>query len=140
MSEKYTKMYQELGMDIEKHNELLNALMKIYPEFFLKQENRPKGMEYFDYVMSEIHGKRIEEILEKKKQGKPLVGTFCIFVPEEIVVGADGVLFPEENNSYALLPLPTGSPNSLNHLAVWNELRNHNINISNVNSKLKSWC
>jgi len=93
MSEKYTQMYKDLNMDIEKHNELLNALMEIYPEFFLKQENRPKGMEYFDYVMSEIHGKRIEEILEKKKEGKPLVGTFCIFVPEEIVVGADGACY-----------------------------------------------
>ncbi len=93
MSEKYTQMYKELGMDIEKHNELLNALMQIYPEFFLKQDNRPKEMEYFDYVMSEIHGKRIEEILKKKKQGKPLVGTFCIFVPEEIVVGADGACY-----------------------------------------------
>lgn len=93
MSKDYTPMYQELGMDIEKHNELLAALGEIYPEFYLKQENRPKNMEYFDYVMSEIHGKRIEELMEKKKEGKPLVGTFCIFVPEEIIVGADGACY-----------------------------------------------
>jgi len=93
MSKDYTKMYENLNMDIEKHNELIAALNTIYPEFFLKQNNRPQGMEYFDYVMSEVHGKRIEEILEKKKKGKPLVGTFCIFVPEEIVVGADGVCY-----------------------------------------------
>jgi benzoyl-CoA reductase/2-hydroxyglutaryl-CoA dehydratase subunit BcrC/BadD/HgdB len=93
MSEKYNKMYQELGIDIEKHNELMSALGEIYPEFFLKQKNRPKNMEYFDYVMSEFHGQRIVEILEKKREGKPLVGTFCIFVPEEIVVGAGGVCY-----------------------------------------------
>jgi len=93
MSKDYTKMYENLNMDIEKHNELMSTLNTIYPEFFLKQNNRPKKMVYFDYVMSEIHGKRIEEILEKKKKGKPLVGTFCIFVPEEIVVGADGVCY-----------------------------------------------
>ncbi|GAX87184.1 conserved hypothetical protein [Lebetimonas natsushimae] len=93
MSKDYTPLYQELGMDIEKHNELLAALGEIYPEFYLKQENRPKAMEYFDYVMSEIHGKRIEELMEKKKEGKPLVGTFCIFVPEEIIVGADGACY-----------------------------------------------
>ncbi|GAB6045704.1 double-cubane-cluster-containing anaerobic reductase [Caminibacter profundus] len=93
MSKDYTKMYESLNMDIEKHNELMSTLNTIYPEFFLKQNNRPKKMVYFDYVMSEIHGKRIEEILEKKKKGKPLVGTFCIFVPEEIVVGADGVCY-----------------------------------------------
>ena len=93
MSKDYTPMYKELGMDIEKHSELLAALGEIYPEFYLKQENRPKAMEYFDYVMSEIHGKRIEELMEKKKEGKPLVGTFCIFIPEEIVIGAGGVCY-----------------------------------------------
>jgi hypothetical protein len=92
MSKNYTPLYQELGMDIEKHNELLAALGEIYPEFYLKQENRPKNMEYFDYVMSEIHGKRIEELMEKKRR-KLLVGTFCIFVPEEIIVGADGACY-----------------------------------------------
>jgi benzoyl-CoA reductase/2-hydroxyglutaryl-CoA dehydratase subunit BcrC/BadD/HgdB len=92
MSKDYTSLYQELGMDIEKHNELLAVLGEIYPEFYLKQENKPKNMEYFDYVMSEIHGKRIEELMEKKRR-KLLVGTFCIFVPEEIIVGADGACY-----------------------------------------------
>ncbi|WP_218914924.1 double-cubane-cluster-containing anaerobic reductase [Desulfurobacterium thermolithotrophum] len=89
----YVEIYKELSMDIEKHEELMSALFQIYPEIFLKQKNRPKGMEYFDWLMSEIHGKRIVELLEIKKQGKPLVGTFCIFVPEEIVIGAGGACY-----------------------------------------------
>ena len=93
MSRDYTRLYQELNIDTEKHSELMNALSEIYLEFFLKQENRPKGMEYFDWLISEIHGRRIEELLEIKERGKPLVGTFCIFVPEEIVVAAGGACY-----------------------------------------------
>ncbi len=89
----YLDLYKKLNMDVEKHEELINGLSEIFPEFFLKQENRPKGMEYFDWLMSEVHGKRIEELLEMKNQGKPLVGAFCIFVPEELVVAAGGACY-----------------------------------------------
>ena len=59
----------------------------------MSQLNRPKAMKYFDWFMSEIQGERIVEINKLRKQKKPAVGTFCIFVPEEIVVGAGGTCF-----------------------------------------------
>jgi len=61
-----------------------------YKKQFLSQPNRPKGMKYFDWFMSEIQGQRMVEINELRAKKKPAVGTFCIFVPEEIVVGAGG--------------------------------------------------
>ena len=64
---------------------------KTYQEMFLSQKNRPKGMEYFDFVVSEIHGLRIRELLDAKAEGRKVIGTFCVFVPEEIVLALNAV-------------------------------------------------
>ena len=48
-------------------------------------------MEYFDFVVSEIHGLRIKEILDAKDQGRKVIGTFCVFVPEEIVLALNAL-------------------------------------------------
>ena len=91
MSEDYNKMWEELGLDLEAHEQLLNVLGEAYREVFLSQKNRPEGMKYFDFVMSEVHGLRIKELLEAKKQGRIVVGSFCTFVPEELILAVDGI-------------------------------------------------
>jgi len=93
MTEKidYRPMWAELGLDLKKHDALLNALGQTYADIFLAQENRPDGMSYFDFVMSEVHGLRIKEIMDAKTAGKIVVGSFCVFVPEELVLAVDGV-------------------------------------------------
>jgi benzoyl-CoA reductase/2-hydroxyglutaryl-CoA dehydratase subunit BcrC/BadD/HgdB len=48
-------------------------------------------MAYFDFVISEVHGLRIVELLKEKTAGKLIVGTFCIYVPEELILAVDGV-------------------------------------------------
>lgn len=48
-------------------------------------------MGYFDFVMSEIHGLRIKELLDAKAEGRKIIGTFCVFVPEELVLAVDAV-------------------------------------------------
>jgi benzoyl-CoA reductase/2-hydroxyglutaryl-CoA dehydratase subunit BcrC/BadD/HgdB len=48
-------------------------------------------MEYFDFVVNEIHGLRIQELQEHKKSGGKVIGAFCVFVPEEIVRAAGGI-------------------------------------------------
>ncbi len=87
----YTKMWEGLGLNLENHAGLLGALSKAYTDIYLAQKNRPKAMEYFDFVISEVHGLRIEEIVNAKESGRKVVGTFCVYVPEEIVLAADGV-------------------------------------------------
>jgi benzoyl-CoA reductase/2-hydroxyglutaryl-CoA dehydratase subunit BcrC/BadD/HgdB len=42
-------------------------------------------MSYFDFVISEIHGLRIKELQDFKETGGKVVGTFCLYVPEEII-------------------------------------------------------
>jgi benzoyl-CoA reductase/2-hydroxyglutaryl-CoA dehydratase subunit BcrC/BadD/HgdB len=92
MSATYETMWKELGLDLAAHDMLLNVLGKGYQEVFLAQEQRPAGMKYFDFVMSEVHGLRVQELLEAKKAGKKVIGSFCVFVPEEIVRAADATL------------------------------------------------
>jgi benzoyl-CoA reductase/2-hydroxyglutaryl-CoA dehydratase subunit BcrC/BadD/HgdB len=67
------------------------GLGKAYTDVFLSQQNRPAGMGYLDFVMSEIHGLRIEELLQAKRQGRKVVGTFCLYVPEEILIAAEAI-------------------------------------------------
>jgi benzoyl-CoA reductase/2-hydroxyglutaryl-CoA dehydratase subunit BcrC/BadD/HgdB len=87
----YTSMWKDLGLNLEKHDMLLTVLGQLYQDVYLTQKNRPKGMEYFDFVMSEVHGLRIREIVDAKKAGRPVVGSFCVFVPEELILAVDGV-------------------------------------------------
>ncbi len=83
-------MWKELGIDIEKHDQLLAVLPDIYKEIYIDpQENRPKGMGFWDFVVGDIHGIRISELKKAKDEGKKIVGTFCLYVPDEILLALD---------------------------------------------------
>lgn len=91
MATDYRQMWESIGLDLEAHDQLLNALPPAYGDVYMSQKNRPAGMEYFDFVISEVHGLRIQEIQEHKAKGGKVVGAFCVFVPEEIVRSAGGI-------------------------------------------------
>jgi hypothetical protein len=55
-------MWKQLGMDIERHNQLLEGLSNYVEAKVLSQKNRPEKMDYFDFVLSEVHGLRIKEL------------------------------------------------------------------------------
>lgn len=91
MSQQYEEMWKELGLDLVAHDALLSVLGKGYQDIFLSQTNRPQGMDYFNFVVSEVHGLRIKELMDAKKEGRKVVGSFCVFVPEEIILAAKGI-------------------------------------------------
>ncbi len=91
MPDDYREMWAGLGLDLEAHDGLLEALSSAYRDVFLSQSDRPEGMQYFDFVMSEVHGLRIKELLDARRDGRKVVGSFCVFVPEELVLAVDGV-------------------------------------------------
>jgi len=88
---KNADMWQQLGLDLERHDKLLTTLNNSHSEVYCKQPNRPRNMEYFDRMLTNLHGSRIEELLDYKKKGGKVVGTFCLFAPEEIIMAAGGV-------------------------------------------------
>jgi benzoyl-CoA reductase/2-hydroxyglutaryl-CoA dehydratase subunit BcrC/BadD/HgdB len=92
MSADYRSMWAELGLDLESHDALLDVLGKAYQDIYLSQKERPETMGYFDFVMSEVHGLRIKELLDEKAAGRKIIGAYCVFVPEEIVLAANATL------------------------------------------------
>jgi benzoyl-CoA reductase/2-hydroxyglutaryl-CoA dehydratase subunit BcrC/BadD/HgdB len=84
-------MWEKLNLDLDAHNGLLQVLGKFYGDIYMSQQGRLKGMEYLDFVLSEVHGLRIKELQDAKEAGKKVVGTFCVFVPEEIVLAAGAI-------------------------------------------------
>ena len=92
MSEDYHQMWKDLGLDLAAHDALLGVLGQAYQDIYLAQKDRPEGMGYFDFVMSEVHGLRIKELLDEKAAGRKIIGSYCVFVPEEIVLAANATL------------------------------------------------
>ncbi len=91
MSKDYTQMWKDLGIDLEGHAGLMGVLGGLYRDVYRTQRDRPSGMGYWDFIVSEIHGLRVEELLAAKRQGRKVVGTFCLYVPEELVLAADAI-------------------------------------------------
>ena len=87
----YRQMWADLGMDLDNHDNLCTVLPVAFGDTYLSQENRPEGMAFYDFVVPEIHGVRPAELIEHQKQGGKVFGTFCIFVPDEIVFAAGGI-------------------------------------------------
>ena len=86
----YRQMWTDLGLDLASHDALLGAVGQMFGDAYLTQNNRPKGMDYLNFVMSEVHGLRVKELDDFRKQGGKVFGTFCLYVPEEIIRAAGG--------------------------------------------------
>jgi len=91
MSEEYRAMWEALGINMKRHDALLAALPAIYQQVYLSQQRRPQAMGFYDFVVSEIHGLRVKELMDHKAKGGKVFGTFCVYVPEEIIVAAGGI-------------------------------------------------
>ncbi len=91
MSQSHEAMWEKLNLDLDAHSALLGVLGKFYGDIYMSQQGRLRGMEYLDFVLSEVHGLRIKELQDAKASGKKIVGTFCVFVPEELILAANGV-------------------------------------------------
>ncbi len=52
--------------------------------------HRPEAMKYFD-EMSNLFGKRQEEIAAEKAKGKKVIGYMCLFAPTELILAADAI-------------------------------------------------
>ncbi len=88
----YRKMWGELGMDVETHDNLCAALPPAFTEIYLSQKNRPEGMGFWDMVVADIHGIRPAELIEERKKGRKVFGTFCLYVPDEIIIALNGIV------------------------------------------------
>ncbi|GAB6171018.1 double-cubane-cluster-containing anaerobic reductase [Paradesulfitobacterium aromaticivorans] len=86
----YEQMWDKLGVDLDKHDRLLRGLAVLVRKHHKKQSNRPVNMDYFDSVLADPHGHRVKELVEHRRQGGIVVGSYCVFIPEELVLAVDG--------------------------------------------------
>lgn len=89
----YHKMWGDLGMDVEAHDGLLGVVGEMYQTMYLTQKNRPASTSYLDGVAANLHSGRIREMVDGRSEGNPkkIVGSFCLYVPEEVVTAAGAV-------------------------------------------------
>ena len=87
----YRKMWESLGMDLETHDQLCEVLPQAFGDIFLSQENRPEAMDYYNFVIAEIHGVRPQELIKAQEEGKKVFGTFCVYVPDELIFAANAI-------------------------------------------------
>jgi benzoyl-CoA reductase/2-hydroxyglutaryl-CoA dehydratase subunit BcrC/BadD/HgdB len=52
--------------------------------------HRPNAMNYFDEI-SNLFGKRQEEIQAEKNKGKKVIGYMCLFAPTELILAANAI-------------------------------------------------
>ena len=85
------ELLKDLGLDVDLHRRIFDAVDRNFRETVLAQKIRPARMAYFDGVIHEAHVGRVREIIERRAAGDKLIGTFCIYVPEEIVLALGAI-------------------------------------------------
>ena len=88
---RHDELLKDLGLDVELHHRIFDAIGRTFRETVLIQKDRPARMAYFDGVIDEAHGDRVREIVGRRAAGDKLIGTFCIFVPEELVLALGAI-------------------------------------------------
>ena len=87
-------MWTDLGMNLELHDQLLESSSRIFKKTHLWQKKRPAAMALFDRALHDSHGQRVAEILDYRNNGGKSLGTFCIYVPDEIALAASVLTIP----------------------------------------------
>ncbi|MDW8056584.1 MAG: double-cubane-cluster-containing anaerobic reductase [Elusimicrobiota bacterium] len=54
-----------------------------------KNHNRPSTISYYEEILTS--SLRLDELKETKRNGKKIIGTFCIFVPEELIYACGAI-------------------------------------------------
>ena len=91
MPHDFRKMWTELGLDLANHDELVASQSRLHEKTHLWQKNRPDAIRRFDEALHASHAERLAEIRDYREKGGKAIGTFCIYVPDEIALAA-GVL------------------------------------------------
>lgn len=94
MSGEHDGLLAELGVDLGLHEELMEHTNRLYERCVTSQENRPEGMAAFDEAFHGAHGSRVAEIHAHRQAGGRSIGTFCIYVPDEVALAAEVLPVP----------------------------------------------
>jgi len=88
---RHDALLKDLGLDVELHSRIMDSIDRNFRKTVLAQTNRPARMAYFDGVIHGAHGERVQEIVDRRAAGDKFIGTFCIYVPEELVLALGAI-------------------------------------------------
>ncbi len=60
-------------------------------DYLAKNNGGIENLNYFYEVYKEIYGNRVRELTQHKKDGKKIIGTFCNFIPDELIIAAGAI-------------------------------------------------
>jgi benzoyl-CoA reductase/2-hydroxyglutaryl-CoA dehydratase subunit BcrC/BadD/HgdB len=84
-------LLKDLGLDVELHSRIIDSIDRNFRKTVLAQTSRPARMAYFDGVIQGAHGERVQEIVDRRATGDKFIGTFCIYVPEELILALGAI-------------------------------------------------
>ncbi len=87
----HDELLKDLGLDVELHHRIFDSIDRNFRKTVLAQKGRPERMAYFDGVIRGAHGARVREIVERRAAGDKFIGTFCVYVPDELVLALGAV-------------------------------------------------
>ena len=88
---RHDDLLKSLGLDLDLHHRIFEGIDRIFRATVLAQKDRPAGMAYFDGVILGAHGSRVREIVDRRAAGDKLVGTFCVYVPDELILALGAI-------------------------------------------------
>jgi benzoyl-CoA reductase/2-hydroxyglutaryl-CoA dehydratase subunit BcrC/BadD/HgdB len=88
------ELLRKVGVNLELHDQLITYNNKLFETTIRSGRHRPVAMKYFDGAFHASHASRVGEILDYRTKGGKSIGTFCIYVPDEIALAADVLPIP----------------------------------------------
>ncbi len=85
---------QKVGVNLELHARMIAYNNDLHERTHRSAKNRPAAMSLFDAAFHASHAERVAEIFEYRQKGGKSIGTFCIYVPDEIALAADVLPIP----------------------------------------------
>jgi benzoyl-CoA reductase/2-hydroxyglutaryl-CoA dehydratase subunit BcrC/BadD/HgdB len=87
--EPHDELLKSLGVDMTLHRDLVRHNRDLHLQTVVSASNRPRAMKWFDKAIEDSHGERVAEIAGYRANGGKSIGTFCIYVPDELALAAD---------------------------------------------------
>lgn len=90
--EKYVTLWEKVGLDAQGMLNGAKGRQTSYEGIFKSEKNRPNAIkEFSDWAIDAFATERVEEIYNAKQNGQKLIGTLCIYVPDEIIFAANAM-------------------------------------------------
>lgn len=84
----------KVGVNLALHDQLVAYNHTLHNKTHRSATNRPETMKHFDRAFEASHGERVKEIVDYRSAGGKSIGTFCIYVPDEIALAANVLPIP----------------------------------------------